>query len=249
MDRWLHLLAAAIVLFHGAAHSVAGPTRFHFARHGETVANRTGVYTTQTLNVLSAEGEAQVERLTARLAGWTASHAPRPSRAGSFGFDVICVSPVPRAMSSILPYLRSTGSTAEVWPALAECCHQKPEPESPGATLPEGKPVQIDPDRSAFFTLEGAPSRRWPAPKNFVQGIAQVRLLVRQLKQRFDGSGKSVLLVGHACNGSLMMEMLLGREPRRAIKIDNAMISVLEETWKGGYRLIQLNGKQVSGGR
>src|SRR5262245_58487266 len=97
---WLVLAVAA---------AGARPTRIGFVRHGETVANKTGVYNSKNLNVFSDGGEQQVERLTQRLKAM-----PK--------FDAICVSPIPRALNTLVPYLRDTGRKAEVWPSLAECC-------------------------------------------------------------------------------------------------------------------------------
>jgi len=211
------------------------PLRLHFTRHAETVANRTGVYNSRNLNVLSDEGELQTERLTRKLL-----EGPR--------FDRVCVSPVPRAQKTILPYLRKTGQVAQVWPALAECCWQKDHRPSLSARLLEGRPVSIPPELSSHLTLDGAPSTRWYDDSSYSSGLLQVRRLVDQIRETLGGSGLEVLMVGHSGNGSHMLELLMGREPAGKIKVDNAEPTVLEENRGGTFRLLVLNGRRVGSG-
>lgn len=222
-----------LVVLSSTALADSGPTRLHFVRHGETVANATGVYRSANLNVFSTRGEEQVRRLTRRLLA-----APR--------FDVICVSPIPRAMKTIRPFLVESHSVAEIWPALAECCHQKDHTPVPDARLPLGGPIKISAADAPYFKLAGPDAARWYSPETYAEGLVQVRTLARQIRDRFGGTGKTVLLVGHGINGSLVLAALLGRELKTTIRLDNGEDTILEERPDGTWRLVQVNGRPVA---
>ena len=64
-------------------------------------------------------------------------------------------------------------------------------------------------------------------PANYADGLAQVRLRVARIRERFSDSGKKVLLVGHSLAGSRLMEELLGREPQGRLNVANARLSCL----------------------
>jgi broad specificity phosphatase PhoE len=223
----LRLLIALLLV---PAALAAEPTRLHLLRHGETVANQTGKYTKETLNVLSERGEEQVRELTERLLA-----GPK--------FDAIVVSPVPRAMMSIRPYLERSKSVAEIWPAIAECCHQKDKTIRADATLKVGQPVRIAPeDRPYFRVLDG--QERWFAPADYAEGIKQVEKLAAQLEERFGGKEKRVLWVGHGIVGALLAAKLRGKKLDLSVRLDNGQVTVLEES-EDGWKLIQHNGKPV----
>ena len=80
-----------------------------FVRHAETVANATGQYSSSTIDRFSSLGESEVKTLTTKL-------EKEPF------FDRIFVSPSPRALRTIAPYLRATHQRATIWPLLYECC-------------------------------------------------------------------------------------------------------------------------------
>ena len=67
-------------------------TDLTFVRHGETVANATGRYRDSTLNTFSERGKKGVEALTGQLQAEPA-------------YARILVSPAPRALRTIAPYL------------------------------------------------------------------------------------------------------------------------------------------------
>lgn len=222
----LHLTVALLVAFAPA------PTRLHIVRHGETVANQTGKYTRETLNVFSERGEEQVRALTKKLLA-----GPK--------FDAIVVSPVPRAMMSIRPYLKEASLTADIWPAIAECCHHKDKTVRADAALPHGKPIAIAPDDQPYFKISGSEHARWFAPNDYAEGIKQVEKLAEQLTARFSGKGRRVLLVGHGIVGSLLIAKLLGRKLDLKVKLENGAETVLEEQPDGSWKMLTNNDRPV----
>lgn len=179
-----------------------GPTDLTFVRHGETEANATGHYNARTLNTFSRKGEAGVAALTKQLLA-----QPR--------FNRILVSPSPRALKTIAPYLRATRQQATVWPLLYECCTgRRPKGAHPTSFKYAGK-IEIPADlRGLFIVLPSA--NRLPDAPDYNSGLAQVQASVEEF-HRFYSKGR-VLLVGHSGHGGQFLHALTGRWT----KIDNA---------------------------
>ena len=176
------------------------PKHLTFVRHSETVANATGRYNAKTLNAFSAKGELLVAALTEKLI-----REPRP--------DAIYVSPSPRALRTVAPYLRRTGQRATVWPLLYECCTERPrKPEAKGFSY--GAKVEIPSDvKGLFVVLPG--QDRLPAPKDYGEGLVQVRRSVEAFRRL---PGNRVMLVGHSAHGGLFLKALTGK----AYRVENA---------------------------
>ena len=180
---------------------VAPPLHLTFVRHSETVANATGRYNAKTLNVFSPRGESLIRSLTEALL-----KAPRP--------DAILVSPSPRALRTIAPYLRRTHQRATVWPLLYECCTERPrKPEAKGFGY--GAKVEIPADVAGLFVVLPGQDRL-PAPRDYGEGLAQVRRSVEGFRARFRAG--RVMLVGHSAQGGLFLKALNGR----SIRVENA---------------------------
>lgn len=223
------LIAALVVTgpLPGQAAASVG-LRVYFVRHAETVANLTGRYNADTVDRFSERGERQVADFTERL--------------GHLRFDAICVSPMPRAIRTVAPYLQRVGRQAVIWPELAECAYQKDRDAPPSRELSRGLVVRAPVSVSELFRVPAESNRSFECA-NYADGVAQIQLLVERLRQEFGGSGRTVLLVGHSIAGSRFFEMLLGLEPRGRFAVANAEISCLEQTANGSFRLVQLNGK------
>lgn len=178
---------------------LAPPTAV-FVRHGETVANATGRYSSSTLNVFSAKGRGQVAALTGRL-----------KTDGTF--DTILVSPSERCLRTIAPYLRATGRKATVWPLLYECCVGRLPARA--APFRYGGPVTIPADLKGLFVVPvGA---RIPAPRSKAEEKGQLEASVREWRSRFAGRGRT-LIVGHSGHGGKFLRELTGRW----IRVENA---------------------------
>lgn len=190
-----------------AAAVLASPLHLTYIRHSETVANATGRYNGRTLNAFSPKGEKLIAALTAELL-----RDPRPS--------AILVSPSPRALRTIAPYLRATHQRAVVWPLLYECCTERPK--RPAAkSFGYGAKIEIPSDVAGLFTVLPGQDRL-PAPRNYGEGLAQVRKAVEGFRSRFH-TGR-VMLVGHSAMGGLFLKALTGR----AIRVENAKPIELE---------------------
>jgi broad specificity phosphatase PhoE len=200
------------------------PMELIFVRHGETVANATGRYNSRTIDTLSELGQKQVAALTPKL---NAMH-----------FDAIVVSPSPRALKTIAPYLRAhPGTRAEVWPELYECCDNNTK-KIKGLTSPKvryGGIVKLTSDIAALFFLNPANNRFMQAP-SYDDGLRQIRLAAHHLKRQFGGSGKTVLVVGHSLHGGRMIELIKGKPMTGRTRPGNTEILRFREQPNGTFR-------------
>lgn len=168
-------------------------TDLTFVRHGETQANATGRYNSRTLNTFSELGKKQVAALTERL-------VKQPK------WDLILVSPSPRALRTIAPYLARTGQKATVWPLLYECCTERPrQPEA--SSFSYGAPITLPKDVEKHFVLPAG--LKFPAPRNYGEGLAQVSDGILEFKRKY--ASKRVLLVGHSAHGGQFLKRLTGK--------------------------------------
>ena len=193
------LLTTAIALI------VLKPTQIVFLRHAETQANATGRYNSKTLNAFSTLGERQVSAITQRLKSET--------------FDAIVVSPSPRTLKTIAPYLRATGQKAEIWPELYECCHQpKSQRSQPASSVMKfGQRIGWDASLNGIFQIRPGGERYILAP-TYNDGMRQIKQARKLLEMKFGGSGKKVLVVGHSIVGGHLLAMLTGKR----IQVQNA---------------------------
>lgn len=169
------------------------PTDLTFVRHGETQANATGRYNSRTLNTFSDLGKKQVAALTDRL-------VKQPK------WDLILVSPSPRALRTIAPYLARTGQKATVWPLLYECCTERPR-QAEAKGFGYGAPISLPDDIAKYFVVPAG--QKFPAPRNYGEGLAQVSAGIKEFNQRY--RGRRVMLVGHSAHGGQFLKRLTGK--------------------------------------
>jgi broad specificity phosphatase PhoE len=195
-----------------------------FMRHAETVANATGRYNSRTIDTLSQLGVKQVAAVTSRLNGMK--------------FDAIVVSPSPRALKTIAPYLRAhPGTRAEVWPELYECCdnNTKKVKGPTSAQIRFGGMVKLPSDLAPLLYLSPLNNRFILAP-SYQDGLRQVRLTASSLKRRFGGTGKTVLVVGHSLHGGRLIELLQGKPMTGRTRPGNTAILRFREQPDGSFR-------------
>lgn len=185
-----------------AARVLAPATDLTFVRHAETVANATGKYNSRTLNAFSVLGNQEIAELTQRLL-----KEPR--------FDRILVSPSPRTLKTIAPYLRASGQRATVWPLLYECCTGRRPKGAHATRFSYGGKLVLPPELAPFFRIEPGMDR-YPSASDYNAGLAQVAAALEEFRRRF--SGGRVLLVGHSAHGGQFLFGLTGRHE----KVDNA---------------------------
>jgi len=183
--------------------ALARLTDLTFVRHGETVANATGRYNSQTIDTFSAKGSAGVAALTKKLLA-----EPR--------FELILVSPSPRALRTIAPYLRASRGRALIWPLLYECCTQRRPKNAVATRFTFGEKIELPKDVAGQFLVE-KDHDRYPVAPDYDAGLAQVAASVAEFKQRF--AGRRVLVVGHSGQGGQLLHSLMGKWT----KLDNAL--------------------------
>lgn len=175
------------------------------------MANATGAYNSRTIDTFSEKGHKEVEALTKELDGMR--------------FDGIVVSPSPRALRTIAPYLRAHHLVAAIWPELLECCdaHSK---KIKGVTSPQvryGGVITVPKDLVGLFVF--APGdNRYIFALSYDDGLRQIRLAADHLKRAFGGTGKTVLVVGHSLHGGRMIELLEGKPMTGRVRPENATI-------------------------
>ncbi len=184
------------------------PSTLVFVRHGETEANATGHYNSRTLNSFSKIGQEEVSRLTKQLVS-----EPR--------FDRILVSPSPRALRTIAPYLAATHQRAVVWPLLYECCTGRRPKDALATRFGYGEKIRLPSDMAAYFSLMPGEDRL-PVASDYNAGLAQVAASLREFRRRF--SRGRVLLVGHSGQGGHFLHDLTGRWRR----VENAKEIVVQ---------------------
>ena len=182
--------------------TLVSTTDLTFVRHGETVANATGVYNSHTIDTFSTKGQYQVDRLTRDLLGEQA-------------YDIILVSPSPRALNTIAPYMKARRKQANVWPLLFECCSMRRPTNAHATSFSYGLKIAVPGNLLPQFTLLQN-QFRYPAPKDYNEGLAQVNLSVAEFRRRY--AGKRVLIVGHSGHGGQFLKALTGK----AIRLENA---------------------------
>lgn len=202
------------------------PLEIVFVRHGETQANATGRYNSRTIDTFSALGEKQVAALTPKLM--------------KLRFDGIVVSPSPRALKTVAPYLKATNQKAAVWPELYECCdaHSK-KVKGPTSKEPRyGGKVTLPEDISGFFALIPGKDKFVLTP-SYEDGLRMIEMAAKRLKNGFAGSGKVILVVGHSLHGGRMIEFLQGKEMTGRTRPGNTEIIRLREQPDGKFSIVK----------
>lgn len=170
------------------------PAKLTFVRHAETLANSSGRYSAQTIDSFSERGKRQIAGLTALL--------------NKDRFDIILVSPAPRAIKTIAPYLRATNQRARIWPLLYECCTgRRPKGAHATSFSYDGK-VKVAASEAELFEIVPKEAR-FPAAMTYDAGLAQVRAAINEYSERY--KPKRVLLVGHSGMGGQFLHALTGR--------------------------------------
>jgi broad specificity phosphatase PhoE len=184
----LHLLSTLLL-------APAAQTDLTFVRHGETIANATGRYSTATVDTFSKKGEVEVAELTKQLIKAKL-------------FDAIYVSPSPRALRTIAPYLRATHEKAVIWPLLYECCTGRRPANARPTSFKYGSRIKVPNDIVNLFTFV-AGDDRFPEASDYDAGLAQVDAAVASFRTRC--AGVRVLLVGHSGMGGHFIHSLTGQ--------------------------------------
>lgn len=205
--------------------------RVYFIRHAETLANKTGLKTEENYRSFSTRGLKQIDVVTEVLSKITIDH--------------VIVSPTFRTRHTVLPYLKKTGKKAEIWPELEEW---RMKSQLPVDMTPDSLKIEIEPENRDYFTFRDLNSTKLYYTENYEGGIRQIQKIFSLIRERFSGSGKSILLVGHSNSGSRVLEHLSGQEMIVRYHLKTARLNLLEETDSGHFKIVMLNGDKFQPG-
>lgn len=157
------------------------------------------------------------------------------------------MSPTWRTRHTILPYLKASGQTAEIWPELIESgkvpsMDAFPK-EAPSATLFEGtEPIVLPEAEKLFFHLRADESgQKLLNPASPEDALALAKRTEELLRARFSDKDATVLLVGHG-NASMPMVRQLTRDPSFTGKhLDNTCMWLAREQKGGAFALEHYN--------
>jgi broad specificity phosphatase PhoE len=238
MRHHLPLLAAGAALFSGLAE--AG-VMLHYVRHAQGGHNV--AYEYDQLGIPPARrpawvgdqgrftplGEFQRQALATNLL--------------AFHFDFIACSPVWRTRQTILPYLKATGRSAELWPELAETAFVG---DSAAARAGQFDPavfagvseIQLPVNEQAYFHFRAEPpGRRWMPATNAAQAAALALKVEDLLRARFGTNDASVLLVGHGTAGLTLVRILANDKTIGPGHMDNTRLWRLDAQADGTFKL------------
>jgi broad specificity phosphatase PhoE len=209
-----------------------GGLDIYFVRHAETQRNATGESNSGNYNTFSSAGVEQVNMLTNKLK--------------TMHFDAILVSPAPRALNTILPYLKETGQKAVIWPELTECCWQQDRGSIAEGQLTPGSPIELSDEQKEYFTFRDANSMRNYGNRSYADGIAQSHYAENLLRQHYFGSGKTILIVGHYHAGQVLLADLLDVTRYNLPGLKNAKLTHLRQGEDGRFTLLSINSEEVT---
>jgi len=247
------LLILAIVMF-GASKSEA-QLKIYYIRHAEGGHNVKRAWEEKGVpesewpayvgdpNVFTPRGEKEVVAATKKLQ--------------DYSFDFIACSHIWRVRNTILPYLRETRQTAEIWPELKEgkgmlTILSKDIPDLDIEILNLGDPIELPDEEKDFFVLrEDSPNdyQRFPRGSDENLQVAYMKHValhaIDMIEKRFGGSDKSILLAGHNSSGVSLLKLLLKEEPENKRGITSSGIWMVEQQKDGTYQLKIYNNEAV----
>jgi len=159
-------------------------------------------------------------------------------------FDFIACSPVWRTRQTILPYLKATGRTAELWPELAETAFIG---DSTAARAGQFDPslfsglstIELTDEEKPHFRFRAdRASQHWMLATNAPQAAALALRVEELLRTRFDGSSNRVLLVGHGTAGLTLVRILAKDKSIGPRHLQNTHLWKLDAPDAGPMRLI-----------
>jgi broad specificity phosphatase PhoE len=172
---------------------------------------------------LSPRGHKQAAKLVGRLKAFT--------------FDKIIVSPLERAIFTILPYLKAKKLVAEVWPELVEMRGRKDISTPLPPKVRFGGPVHIPSPAVKYITFPGRSKMvRLPPPdESYEEGQRRTALACEKIITRYGGKDVTLLVVSHACSGARMLEGLFKIKMDGRFQHDNVGMTLIEQKANGEF--------------
>lgn len=194
-------------------------------------------------NVFTPRGEKEVVETTEKLQ--------------NYSFDFIATSNIWRVRNTILPYLKVSKQTAEVWPELREgpgmlTILSKDIPDLDIEILNLGNPIELPEMEKNFFVLrKDSPNDYKSSPRGSEQNLRVAYMkhvslhAIEMIEKRFGGTDKSILLAGHNSSGVSLLKLLLKKEPENKRGITSSGIWMVEQQKDGTYQLKIYNNEVV----
>ncbi|MFM8458332.1 MAG: histidine phosphatase family protein [Chthoniobacterales bacterium] len=180
-----------------------------------------------------------------------------PDKLAGYKFDFIAVSPTWRTRQTILGFLQKNHRRGEIWPELEEFGIDAPRAHellasnnAPKARqdLFSGSPVKLSDDEKNNFTLRENAKKRFNLRDDRDERIADcvksLNVAIDLIKQRGVRGDNSILLVGHATSGALLLHMLVKNEGELP-PIKNAHLWMAEQQPDGRFVLKVYNDDPV----
>lgn len=247
------LLLLSVVIF-GASSSEA-QLKIYYIRHAEGGHNVKKAWEKKGIpesewpsyvgnpNVFTPRGEAEVLMATAKLQ--------------DYSFDFIASSNIWRVRNTILPYLKATNQTAEVWPELREgpgmltiLSEDIPDLDIPILNL--GDPIELPEEEKDYFVLrEDSPNdyKKYPTDSEMNLKVAYLKHVslhaIDMIEKRFGGTDKTILLAGHNSSGVSLLKLLLKKDPEDKRGITSSGMWMVEQQEDGTYQLKIYNNEVV----
>ncbi|MCM2369587.1 histidine phosphatase family protein [Aporhodopirellula aestuarii] len=174
-----------------------------------------------------------------------------------YKFDFIACSSIWRARNTILPYLRATQQSAEVWPELREgpgmvTILSEDIPDLEIEIINLGDPIDVPDDEKGNLVLrEDSPNDYKSAPKGSDENLKVAYTkhaslhAIKLIEERFGGTDKSILLVGHNSSGVSLLKLLLGKEPAIKRGLNSTGMWMVAQQDDGTYHLKIYNDQEL----
>lgn len=238
------LFTAFVALFCLATSASAG-LKVYYLRHAQSGANaekeweNTRRYQRPSYvgnaGAFSPRGEEQAAAIPEKLAGYQ--------------FDFIALSPTWRTRQTILGFLEKTGRHGEIWPELEEFdvdekrAHELLAANAVPSARPDifsGSKISVSAEERPFFIIREDAEKQFKLRDGRDERIADcvnsLRAAIARIKQRQLRGDESILLVGHATSGQLLLHLLVGDEGELPT-IKNAQMWMAEEQPDGTFAL------------
>lgn len=235
----LRSLALAGVLFCGMVSVAQAGLQIYYIRHAESGHNALKFWKdlpkeewpayVGNEDAFSDKGQQQRQRVPAKLE--------------KYQFDFIAVSPLWRTRNTIRPYLEKVNRQAEIWPELAEtvkCANNEGLPAPSAGLFFTGPALALPQEDKALFFLRAGTDHQCRAARDGLQAQADANAMARAamalIQQRFGGTSKSILLVGHGNAGANFLHALTG-DYSTTIGIANTGLWMAEEQADGSFKI------------
>ena len=177
-----------------------------------------------------------------------------------YKFDLIACSPMWRARSTILPYLKSKDLKAQVWPELRESSGSaeilsKSLPKLTEPILNMGKPIVLPEDELKYFSiLPDAKNnfKKYPKGSSYKYKASVLKAATSKAIQRildlYSGTNKTVLLAGHGGSGKAILKLLTKKESAGSARsgMRNAQLWMVEQQTDDSFQIQLYNGKKFT---